>query len=99
MAPGQAAHSSRPRLGLAQPQQAPTALGTRYAHGKQPCSPPNPPTPPPAATHQEYAAMKQQIQTRMPAAAPLGSVAVSYRLNMTASSTAVATWRGRRERR
>lgn len=36
--------------------------------------------------------MKQQMQTRMPAAAPLGSVAVSYRLNITASSTAVATW-------
>ena len=36
--------------------------------------------------------MKQQMQARMPAAAPLGNVAVSYRLNMTASSTAVATW-------
>ncbi len=37
--------------------------------------------------------MKQQMQTRIPAAAPLGSVAVLYWLNITASSTAVATCR------
>ena len=42
--------------------------------------------------------MKQQMQARMPAAAPLGSVAVLYRLNRTASRIAVATWRWRRWR-
>lgn len=39
--------------------------------------------------------MKQQMQARMPAAAPLGSVAVLYVLNSTASRIAVATWRWR----